>query len=150
VSRRAASWLVLAVVLAATLVVGATGDGSPPSDEERAMRISAQIRCPTCRSQSAADSDAPAADFVREEVLRRVRQGQSEAQIFDYFVGRYGETIRLEPSPTGIGALVWALPVVAVGAAVSGLTVAYRRRRPGGRSASAGDRALVEEAMRSE
>ena len=149
-TRRSASWLVLAVVLGAALLVGARGDGSPPTDEERASRIAAQIRCPTCRSQSAADSDAPAAQFVREEVLRRVRAGESDGQIFDYFVGRYGEQIRLSPRGGGVGALVWALPVLAVGAAVGGLAVAYRRRRPGRRAATAGDRALVEEALRSE
>ena len=147
-SRRRLSWLALALVLSAALFVGARGDGGPPTDEERASRISSEIRCPTCRSQSAADSDAPAAQFVREEVLRRVREGQSDSQIYDYFVGRYGESIRLRPSGGGVGALVWALPIVGVGAAVAGLTVAYRRRRPGRRAATAGDRALVEEALR--
>ena len=149
-SRRARSWALLAVILGAALFVGARGDGSPPTDEQRASRIAAQIRCPTCRSQSAADSDAPAAQFVREEVLRRVRAGESDGQIYGYFVGRYGEQIRLNPSGGGVGALVWALPVVAVGAAVTGLSVAYRRRRPGRRPATAGDRALVEEALRRE
>ncbi|MFP5318405.1 MAG: cytochrome c-type biogenesis protein CcmH [Acidimicrobiia bacterium] len=149
-SRRSWSWVALAAVLAAALFVGAQGDGSPPTDEERAHRIASQIRCPTCRSQSAADSDAPAAQFVREETLRRVREGQSDAQIIGYFEGRYGEQIRLNPSGGGVGALVWALPVVAVGAAVTGLVLAYRRSRPGRRSATAGDRALVEEALRSD
>lgn len=149
-SRRSVSWVLLAVVLVATLFVGSRGDGSPPTNEERAYRIASQIRCPTCRSQSAADSDAPAAQFVREETLRRVGEGQSDEQIVAYFVGRYGEQIRLNPSGGGVGSVVWALPLLAVGAAVAGLTVAYRRSRPGRRSATAGDRALVEEALRRE
>ena len=148
-SRRAASWWLLAVVLGAALFVGGQGDGSPPTDAERAHRIASEIRCPTCRSQSAADSDAPAAQFVREEILRRVQEGQSDGQIRAYFVDRYGESIRLNPSRRGVGAVVWALPVLAVAATIAGLVVAFRRWRPTRRRASADDRALVEQALSS-
>lgn len=138
----------LAVVVAGALFVGSRGDGSPPSDAERAQRIAATIRCPTCRSQSMADSDSPAARLGREEILRRVREGQSDAEIKAYFVDRYGEQIRLDPSRRGVSALVWALPVVAAAAAVVALALAFRRWRPRRRQATPGDRALVEEALR--
>lgn len=144
---RWASWGLLAVVLAVALVVGA-GDNSPPSDAERIERITRGVRCPTCRSQSVADSDAPAARIIREDVLRRVVQGQSDEEIEAYLFGRYGESIRLEPARRGVSALVWALPVVGLAAAVAGLTFVFRRRwRPRGRPVSAEDRALVERAL---
>jgi cytochrome c-type biogenesis protein CcmH len=144
---RTASWVVLAVVLAGALVVGA-GDGSPPTDAERASRIAQGLRCPTCRSQSVADSDAPAARAMREDIERRVREGQAEAQIRAYLVSRYGEQVRLAPPVRGTSALVWVLPPVAVAVTVAALAVAFRRRwRPTRRRASAEDRALVEEAL---
>ncbi len=144
------SWLALAVVLAGALAIGARGGGSPPTDAERAHRIAAGIRCPTCRSQSMADSDAPAAKAGREEILRRVKEGQSDAEIRAYFVGRYGEAILLAPPRSGVSGLVWVLPVLAVAAAAVGLALAFRRWQPRHRRASDEDRALVEEALGAE
>ena len=145
---RVASWVALAVVLVGALAVGAR-DAAPPTDVERAHRIDQGLRCPTCRSQSVADSDAPAARAIREDVLRRVREGQSEAQIRSYLVSRYGDEVRLAPPVRGVSALVWVLPPVAVALAVAVLVATLRRRRPPHRRASPEDRALVEEALRS-
>ena len=143
---RVISWGLLAIVLLAALAVGARG-GSPPTDAERVQRITEGIRCPTCRSQSVADSDAPAAEAIREETLRRVQEGQTDEQIRDYLVGRYQDDILLDPPKTGVGALVWALPVIAVGAAVAALAFAFRRWKPKSRRVTDEDRALVERAM---
>jgi len=147
VTRRSLSWAALALVLAGALVVGSRGDGSPPSDAERAHRIAQTMRCPTCRSQSMADSDAPAARQGREEILRRVGDGQTTEEIQDYFVSRFDDSILLDPRKEGVSGLVWALPVLAVTAAVAGLAVAFRRWRPRRRQATETDRALVEEAL---
>ncbi len=147
-TRRAASWLLMALVVGVALVVGAGGDGGPPTDEERAARLATEIRCPTCRSQSAADSDAPAADFVREEIRRRVAEGQSDRQVRDYFTSRYGDDILLDPPRSGVATFVWALPVVGTAGAVTGLALAFRRWRPRRRPVTAADRAIVEEAMK--
>jgi cytochrome c-type biogenesis protein CcmH len=143
---RTASWGLLAVVLVAALLVGGR-DGSPPTDADRVQRITEKIRCPTCRSQSVADSDAPAADAIREETRRRVAEGQTDEQILDYLVGRYQDDILLEPPRRGVGAAVWVLPVLAVAATLAGLAAAFRRWKPKGRSVSDEDRALVERAM---
>ena len=144
---RTLSWAALALVVVAALFVGSRGDGSPPTDAERAQRIAETIRCPACRSQSMADSDAPAARQGREEILRRVSEGQTDAQIRTYFVDRFGPTIVLDPPKEGVSGLVWALPVLGVAAAAVGLAVAFRRWRPRRRHASDTDRALVEEAL---
>ncbi len=143
---RAASWGLLAVVLVAALAVGGR-DSSPPTDAERVERITEQIRCPTCRSQSVADSDSPAAKAVREETLRRVQEGQSDEQILDYVVNRYGDEILLNPERRGVGVVVWALPVLAVAATMGGLALAFRRWKPRGRRVTDEDRALVERAL---
>ena len=142
------AWALMALLLVGALAVGARGDDGPPTDTERAHRIAAQVRCPTCRGLSAADSDAPAAQFIRDESLRRVRAGETDAQILAFFVDRYGSDIRLKPERRGVAGLVWALPAAGAVVAVGGLVLAFRRWRPR-RTAevSADDRALVEEAM---
>lgn len=86
------------------------------------------------RGVSAAESEAPASLAIRQEIRRRVDAGETDADL----VSRYGRDIVLTPPATGIGALVWALPVVAVAAAVAGLAVSFRRRR--GPAAEDGDR----------
>lgn len=144
---RLGMWAALAVVLIGALAVGARGDGRPPTDAERAHHLAITLRCPTCHSQSMANSDAPAAQAGRDEILRRVKAGQSDAEIKAFFVSRYGDAILLDPPNRGVSALVWVLPVLAVVAAVAGLAFAFGRWRPRRRHASADDAALVHEAL---
>jgi cytochrome c-type biogenesis protein CcmH len=145
--RRWIPWLALVVVAAAALAVGARGDGGPRSPDERARSIAERVRCPTCRSQSAAESDAPASRAIREEIGRRVAAGQSDAEILAYFADRFGKDVILQPEGTGIAAVVWALPVAVVVAGLAGLAVAFRRWRPRPVEPSEDDRRLVAEAL---
>ena len=142
-------YLVLVPVVAAALVVGSGRGGGPVSVEERVERISKEVRCPTCESQSVADSRAPASDAIREEVRRRVDAGEDDSAILAFLVSRYGKDVLLEPEASGVSALVWVLPVLAVASGLAGLAVAFRRwrgRRPN--AVSAADRMLVEEALK--
>ena len=148
-SRRL-TWGLLGLVLVAALAVGARGGSGPPTEDQRVRRISSVVRCPTCRGLSAAQSDAPSAESIRDEVRRRVQAGETDAQVKGYLGSRYGEDILLQPKTEGVGLLVWALPLIGVTVAVGGLVVVLRRRRvrPGPKVSEA-DKALVEEAMRS-
>jgi cytochrome c-type biogenesis protein CcmH len=138
----------MGVVLIAAFAVGAQRGDGPPTDAQRIQRITSQLRCPTCRGLSAADSDSPAAQFMREETGRRVRAGESDGQIRGFFVDRYGSDVLLKPERRGVAGLVWALPVIAAILAVAGLLLAFRRWRPRRQApVSAADRALVEEAL---
>ena len=141
-------YLVCAPVLVVALVVGSRGGEGPPTAQGRVDRIAKQVRCPTCESQSVADSRAPASDAIREEVRRRVDAGQSDAEIRDFLVGSYGKDILLKPEARGVVGLVWVLPGVAVAGAMAGLAVAFRRwrrQRPSG--VSEADRRRVEQAL---
>jgi cytochrome c-type biogenesis protein CcmH len=143
-SRRV-SWGLLALVLVGALAVGSQGQSGPPTEDQRVERISSVVRCPTCRGLSAAQSDAPSAEAIRDEVRRRVQEGQSDAQIKDYLISRYGEDILLQPRSR----TVWVLPVFGVAAAVGGLVFVLRRRRvKPGLTATADDEALVAKALR--
>ena len=146
-ARRWAPWLGLAVVVAASLAVGTAGTGGPPTAAERKAHLASELRCPTCRGQSVRDSDAPAAAAIRAEIGRRVDEGQSDEEILAYVDGKFPESLRLTPPASGLGALVWALPVVALVAAVAGLAVAFRRWQADPLPAPTDDdRALVERA----
>ncbi len=146
-SRRL-SWLLLGVVLVGALAVGSRAGSGPLTEEQQVRRITSIVRCPTCRGLSVAQSDAPSADAIRDEVRRRVHDGESDAEIKGYLVSRYGKDIILRPDARGVGLVVWALPVIAVAAAVAGLVLVLGRRRvTPGRSVSAADQALVEEAL---
>ena len=148
-SRRI-TWGLLGLVLVAALSIGARGQSGPPTEDQRVRRITSVVRCPTCRGLSAAQSDAPSAESIRDEVRRRVQAGETDAEVKGYLVSRYGEDILLQPKTEGVGLVVWALPLIGVTVAVSGLAVVLRRRRvrPGPKVSNA-DKALVEEAMRS-
>ncbi|MGQ0744128.1 MAG: cytochrome c-type biogenesis protein [Acidimicrobiales bacterium] len=139
-------WPVLLAVVLVALVVGGRPAGGPRTLEERVQEVSDQVRCPTCRGLSAAVSDAPAAEAIREEVRRRLASGESEEAVVDYLVASFGRDIVLLPPAEGPGLLVWLLPAGGALATVAILgTVALRRRRPSLEPTEA-DRALVEAA----
>jgi cytochrome c-type biogenesis protein CcmH len=127
--RRRASYALMAVAILAALVIGVVDQRDDRSTEERMQDVAATIRCPQCRSQSAADSDASTAQAVRVEIAERIDDGESDDEIRDYFASTYGEEILLTPPASGVGALVWIVPVVAVVAAAGGLALAFRRWR---------------------
>ncbi len=144
------SWLVMGGVLLVALVVGLQPDDTARTPEDRVFDVAEGYKCPTCRSQSVADSEAPSAKAIRAEISRRLEAGESEDQIRDYLVGRFGDEIVLTPAASGITGLVWVIPVVAVAIAAAGLFLAFRRwqRRPSV-AATDDDRALVAEAQAS-
>jgi cytochrome c-type biogenesis protein CcmH len=149
VSRRL-SWALLGLVLVVALVIGSRGESGPPTAEQRVKRITSVVRCPTCRGLSVAQSEAPAAKAIDDEVRRRVEAGETDRQIKDYLVSRYSEDILLQPRSTGAGLVVWALPVIGALAAVGGLVLVLRRRRVRtGVRISDADQALVDQALRS-
>jgi cytochrome c-type biogenesis protein CcmH len=125
--RRWAPWTALALVLVVALAVGASGDGDGDSEAARTARLSRELRCPTCRGLSVAESDAKAAQAIRDEIRARVEAGQSDDEVRQYLISRYGDDILLKPSGSGVTGLVWALPVALGVAAVGGLVVAFRR-----------------------
>lgn len=148
-SRARWPWLILAAFLAGGLAVAALGDDGPRTTEERARTLSESIQCPTCDGQSVADSNAPVARNIRTEVARRIEAGDSDDEIRDYIGGLFGEEQLLTPPRTGVGGLVWFLPVALFVLAIGGLAAAFHRwRSPPETHVSDEDRALVERARR--
>ena len=149
--RRWSSYVLLLVVVGTALFLGTRSGDGPATAAERADHISSEVRCPTCEGLSAAESESPASMAIRKEIRRRVDMGESDDKIRSFLVGSYGHDILLRPSSTGVGALVWALPVAALVCALAGLALAFRRwqaRAALGATATADDRLIVDRALR--
>lgn len=127
--KRWLPWVLGAVVMIVVLAIGTTSRRGAQTPTEKAAGIEKDVRCPTCRELSVAESDARAAQAIRTEILRRVRAGQSPATIRAFLVSRYGPDILLKPQGKGVAALVWVLPVVAFLVAAAGLSIAFVRWR---------------------
>lgn len=150
VLRRLVPWIALVVVVVGALAIGAGRGGGHRDLESHVRHVAAQVKCPTCQGLSAAESDAAASQSIRDEIRKRIQDGQSDGQIKAYLVSRYGKDILLKPEATGVSGLVWALPVVAVVCGAAGLAFAFVRWRSRARAiATPDDRALVEDALRS-
>jgi cytochrome c-type biogenesis protein CcmH len=119
----------MGLVILVAFVLGTRPDDTPRTNEERSHALADGLKCPTCRSQSVADSDAPVSKEIRAEITRRIEGGQTDAEIRAYLTGRFGEDVVLTPSATGVTGLVWVLPVVLLVAGAAGLFVAFRRWR---------------------
>jgi cytochrome c-type biogenesis protein CcmH len=149
VNRHRLSWVGAIAVLAVALLVGAQGSGPPETPARRALRLAGDFRCPSCRDLSAAQSDAPTARTLRDEILKLVEAGRTDGEIRAEVVNRFGSDILLKPPATGVAGLVWVLPVVAFVAAVAGLAFAFRRWRARAlRGPTEDDRRIVEDALR--
>lgn len=147
---RWASWIAMGLVLAVALTFGSIGDRAPRTEAERVRALASEVRCPTCQNLSAAESDAKAAQAVRDEIRTRVRRGETNEQIRGFLVSRYGDEIVLKPKTSGVAGLVWVIPVLGGLVVAVGLVAAFRRwKREGSVEVSEDDRALVEEALRS-
>ena len=142
-------WLLLVAVAVGALVIG-THRSSHPSLDARVQHIAGEVRCPVCEGQSAAQSDAPASVQIRDQVRRDLTAGQSESQILSSLVAAYGPGILEKPQASGVGLVVWVLPVVGLVLAASGLAMAFARwkRRLPTTPPSDPDRVLVDQALR--
>ncbi len=83
-----------------------------PALEARARVLSKELRCMVCQNQSIDDSDAPLARDLRVLVRERLQAGDSDEQVLDFLVARYGEFVLLKPRFTGRTALLWLMPVL--------------------------------------
>jgi cytochrome c-type biogenesis protein CcmH len=113
-----------------------------PALEARARVLSEELRCLVCQNQSIDDSDAPLAADLRVLLRQRLQAGDSDAQVMDYLVARYGEFILLKPRFNWHTALLWA---VAPAALIAGIAVAFAGSRKRGRGAARTEPPLAED-----
>jgi cytochrome c-type biogenesis protein CcmH len=128
--RRALAFIVIALSLfgAPALAVQPDEILHDPALESRARALSQELRCMVCQNQSIDDSDAPLAKDLRVLVRERLTAGDSDGQVIDFLVARYGEFVLLKPRFSPHTLVLWLLPPLAL--LGGGLALwTYSRRR---------------------
>jgi cytochrome c-type biogenesis protein CcmH len=121
-----------------------------PAKEARARDLSRELRCMVCQNQSIDDSDAPLARDLRLLVRERIAAGDSNGQVIDFLVARYGEFVLLKPRFSPHTLLLWLLPPLALAGGGAALWVLSRRRQSAAPGADSPIRLTAEEEARLE
>ncbi len=129
----------LAILCVCVAVLGVSGQApvlavapdevlDDPALEARARALSAEIRCMVCQNQSIDDSDAPLAKDLRVLVRERLVAGDSNSEVIDYLVSRYGEFVLLKPRFAWHTAILWAAGPFALLCGMLAIGLALRKR----------------------
>ena len=128
---RAVLLLLISVLLAVPVAMGA-GEAVPaaedPALEKRVNELAAELRCLVCQNQSLADSNAGLAVDLRNQIRERMKAGESESQIVDFMVARYGDFVLYRPPVKTTTVLLWFGPVLLLAIGLLVLFVRLRRR----------------------
>jgi cytochrome c-type biogenesis protein CcmH len=101
-----------------------------PALEARARALSQTLRCMVCQNESIDESNAPLARDLRILVRERIQAGDSDAEVRQFLVARYGEFILLTPRFDARTVLLWTAPILVLLAGGAGILLTMRRRRP--------------------
>jgi cytochrome c-type biogenesis protein CcmH len=134
-TMRALSRLLRILLLACAMAAAAPAHAVQPDEilsdaamEQRARRLSAGLRCLVCQNQSIDDSNAPLARDLRMVVRERLVSGDSDAQVMDYVVARYGDFVLLKPPLKAQTLILWASPFALLAMGLLFLAFGARRR----------------------
>lgn len=125
----------LMIVLAAVVALSTPALAVDPDEvlddpvlEQRAREVSKDLRCVVCQNQSIDDSDSGIAKKMRVLVRDRISQGDSNQEVKDYLVSRYGDFVLLKPPVKAKTLILWFGPAVMVVIGLIGIIFYYRRR----------------------
>ncbi len=124
-----------AVVLGVLLALPAFAVSDPAellpdrAQEQRAEALGHQLRCLVCQNESVEESNADLARDLRRIIRERIVAGDSDQQVTDWMVARYGDFVRLRPPLKAVTLALWGAPGIALLAGVTAALIA-RRRRP--------------------
>jgi cytochrome c-type biogenesis protein CcmH len=129
---RRLAWIALFLALIAPTAAFAVNPDEmlkDPALEARARQLSEGLRCLVCQNQSIDDSNAPLAHDLRVLVRERLTAGDSDSQVINFLVARYGEFVLLKPRFELHNLLLWGLPPVVLVIGMIALFVTARRRQ---------------------
>ena len=127
--KRWLAGLILGAVLLSAQAAVDTFEFSSELERERFYAISSELRCPKCQNQNIADSDAPIAHDLRNEVFRLLEDGRSDEEVVDYMVARYGDFVRYRPALNAETLVLWFGPVFFLLAGFLAVFMLVRRRQ---------------------
>lgn len=143
------AWLALLASIVVVMVVGVVrADDSPRTDADRAFDLKETTLCPVCDGQNVLESNVPIATSIRASIDEMVAAGDTDDEIRAALAAQFGDDVNAIPPATGLGSLVWSLPVVAVILTLGALVVSFRRwSATAALKASTADHDLVEAAL---
>lgn len=101
---------------------------STASAQGRIAHLESLVKCPACDDLSVAQSNATSSIAVRHDITRRVNEGESDNKILTSLEATYGTSILLSPSTSGLGLLLWLVPIgVLLAMAIAGVRLVRRR-----------------------
>ena len=127
-ARSRACLLALCLLASPVLAVQPDEILADPALEARAREISRDIRCPVCQGESIDDSSAPISRDLRLIIRERIMAGDSDAEVVDFLVARYGEFVLFNPPATGSNLILWLAGPALFLAAIAVAVAAQRRR----------------------
>ena len=120
-----AAWILCAALLTP---LAWADQPQPPVDPDRLYQLTSQLRCLVCQNESLADSDAPLAIDLKNEIRSRMASGESDAEIKKFLVDRYGNFVVYRPPFNGHTLLLWLGPLLLV---IGGAFGVWRAMRAG-------------------
>ncbi len=97
--------------------------------EERAYALDRQLMCPVCDGQTVDQSNAQMSLDMKGVIRKKLKAGESEGEILDYFAARFGDSVLASPPATGFAVVVWIVPPAAILLSVILLAVVMRRMK---------------------
>ena len=129
---RAIALLLAALVAAPVAAKEAAPAAADPVLEKRVMALAEELRCLVCQNQTLAESNAPLAEDLRNQLRERMREGKSDKEVVDFLVERYGDFVLYRPPLKTTTFLLWFGPFLLLAAGFAVLLRRVRRRRAAG------------------
>ncbi len=138
---------ILGVFLVCVCVTGQASSELDDAQQKRYQALIAELRCLVCQNQNIADSNAPLATDLRNQVTEMILAGATDGEIKDYMVERYGDFVLYRPPVKPQTWLLWGGPFLLL---LMGLIIALRLYRQGGKTQvePVPDPAALERALR--
>ncbi len=128
--RRRHAWLFLFAALGTSATaIEAPTNADEPAVERRLHALTADLRCVVCQNESLAESRAPLAKDLREEVRGLIRQGRTDEEVVGYLTARYGDFVLYRPPFKPVTYLLWLGPALFLGIGGAAWFLALRRRQ---------------------
>lgn len=116
--------------------------------EQREADLAAKLRCVVCQNQTVAESQAPIAKDMRQEIRAQLAQGRSDAEVVAFFEQRYGSFVRYTPPWRPTTWLLWCGPFLAVFAGLALLRRTLRQRQTGAAPLTSAERERADNWLR--
>lgn len=126
-------WVLVVLFAVAMPLSAQANEAAPAADdpvlEKRVNALAEELRCLVCQNQSLADSHADLAIDLKNQIREKLRRGQSDKEVVDYLVARYGDFVLYRPPVKATTWLLWFGPALLLVLGLGVLIIKLRQRR---------------------